>query len=227
MKHKKLIAFIAVAGFVATAIFSSLDVGAAKLNKLWVALGDDIHNTNSGNVGIATTMPAATLTVNGSSYVRGGSGDVSEDGSLTSLDAALIAQYLVGTRNLTPAQYAKADVNGDGRVNTLDRDLIANIRVGNVTLDDAHHGVGKFKADTMLSPTYAGNLGIGTTQPQSALHVPDGRYFQAEDNNSGPPPAEDCDSDLERGRLSIDTANGRLYLCNGATRGWDYVLLND
>jgi len=72
-----------------------------------------------------------------------------------------------------------------------------------------------------------GNVGIGTTAPMSALHVPDGKYAQFEDNNAGPPPAADCDADSERGRMSIDTANNRLYICNGASRGWDYIALTN
>ena len=40
-------------------------------------------------------------------------------------------------------------------------------------------------------------------------------------------PAGDCDSNNERGRMSIDTTNNRLYICNGATRGWDYVALTN
>lgn len=75
--------------------------------------------------------------------------------------------------------------------------------------------------------SFAGNIGIGTTNPQSALHVPDGKYAQFADNNAGAPPAGDCDNDAERGRLSIDTSNNRLYVCNGATRGWDYTALTD
>ena len=72
-----------------------------------------------------------------------------------------------------------------------------------------------------------GNVGIGTVSPQSALHVPDGKYAQFEDNNAGAPAAGDCDADTERGRMSIDTTNNRLYICNGATRGWDYLALTD
>lgn len=73
----------------------------------------------------------------------------------------------------------------------------------------------------------AGKVGIGTAGPQSSLHVSDGKYAQFEDNNAGAPPAADCDSDQERGRLSIDTSNNRLYICNGAARGWDYLALAD
>lgn len=72
-----------------------------------------------------------------------------------------------------------------------------------------------------------GNIGIGTITPQSTLHIPDGKYIQIEDNNIGVPPVNDCDSDLKRGRISIDTLNNRLYICNGAARGWDYINLID
>ncbi|MEX5219715.1 MAG: hypothetical protein NW701_17935 [Nitrospira sp.] len=71
------------------------------------------------------------------------------------------------------------------------------------------------------------NVGIGTATPQSPLHVPDGKYAQFEDNNAGAPAAGDCDNNAERGRMSIDTTNNRLYICNGATRGWDYVALTN
>jgi hypothetical protein len=73
----------------------------------------------------------------------------------------------------------------------------------------------------------AANVGIGTSSPLSALHVADGYYAQFEDNNVGSPAASDCDANAERGRLSIDTQNNRLYICNGATRGWDYLPLTD
>ena len=74
---------------------------------------------------------------------------------------------------------------------------------------------------------FSGNVGIGTTAPKSALHVPDGKYLQAEDNNAGAPPVADCDSDTERGRISLDTVNYRLYICAGAVRGWDYAALSN
>jgi uncharacterized protein (TIGR02145 family) len=78
-----------------------------------------------------------------------------------------------------------------------------------------------------LTVTSTGNVGIGTTNPQSNLYVPDGKYAQFADENAGPPPAGDCDSDTERGRQTIDTTNNRLYICNGAIRGWDYIDLTD
>lgn len=72
-----------------------------------------------------------------------------------------------------------------------------------------------------------GNLGIGTTAPVSALHVANGAYAQFENNGAGAPAGADCNADNKRGRLYIDTTNNRLFICNGATRAWDYVNLID
>ena len=52
-------------------------------------------------------------------------------------------------------------------------------------------------------------------------------YIQFGNNNAGAPPAADCDNNAERGRLSIDRSNNRLYICNGAVRRWDYITLTD
>lgn len=61
----------------------------------------------------------------------------------------------------------------------------------------------------------------------SSLEVgPDG-YLQFSKTSAGLPPVSDCDSDTKRGRLSIDTASNRLYVCNGLTRGWDYIPLTN
>lgn len=92
-------------------------------------------------------------------------------------------------------------------------------------------GAGGWMGDGSSTPEMViksnGNVGLSTSSPQSTLHVPDGKYAQFEDNNAGAPAAGDCDANTERGRMSIDTTNNRLYICNGATRGWDYVALTD
>lgn len=51
--------------------------------------------------------------------------------------------------------------------------------------------------------------------------------IQFDNSGAGAPTGTDCDADSERGRLFIDTTNNRLYVCNGATRGWDYAPLTD
>ncbi len=70
--------------------------------------------------------------------------------------------------------------------------------------------------------TSAGNVGIGTTGPQSLLHVGTGGYFQTEKTFAGAPTAADCDAAAELGRQTIDTTNGRFYICSG-TGGWKYT----
>jgi hypothetical protein len=90
-----------------------------------------------------------------------------------------------------------------------------------------NNNFGLYQSTAAAKNYFAGNVGIGTTNPKSALHVPDGKYAQIEDNNAGAPPAADCDNDDERGRQSIDTTNNRLYVCNGVSRGWDYVALTN
>lgn len=64
-----------------------------------------------------------------------------------------------------------------------------------------------------------GNLGIGTVNPQSAVHVIG--YTQI-DVRSVEPPSTDCDEDTERGRLIIDSVGERLYLCFSS--GWGSTL---
>lgn len=89
--------------------------------------------------------------------------------------------------------------------------------IGNGTADNA-----RSNALTVLKN---GNVGIGTASPQSALHIPDGKYLQIEDNNAGAPPAADCDHSSEFGRLSIGAANNRFYICMGAA-GWGYTSIS-
>ena len=60
-----------------------------------------------------------------------------------------------------------------------------------------------------------GNVGIGTTNPQSTLQV--SGYTQLA-LTSGAPPSEDCDSASERGRMKVDNAAGLLYIC--VDSGW-------
>ncbi len=62
-----------------------------------------------------------------------------------------------------------------------------------------------------------GNVGIGTTVPNSRLQVKG--YFQL-DTVSGIPPSTDCDEAVEYGRMKIDpTANGTLWICT--QNGWN------
>ena len=62
----------------------------------------------------------------------------------------------------------------------------------------------------------SGNVGIGTTTPQSSLQV--SGYTQLDTVTSAPPSA-DCDAATEEGRMKFDATNDLLYICSGVS-GW-------
>ncbi len=78
-----------------------------------------------------------------------------------------------------------------------------------------------------------GIAGVGITAATdipsgTSLYVPSASgYLQFTKSGAGAPTASDCDQDNERGRLYIDTNLNRLYVCNGATRNWDYTALTN
>lgn len=78
----------------------------------------------------------------------------------------------------------------------------------------------------MLTVNPDGTAGVGPF-PTSGWTVPQGQYFQAQQNASGPPTAGDCSSLSHQGRFAHDTLNNRLYFCAGPARGWDYVGLTN
>lgn len=61
-----------------------------------------------------------------------------------------------------------------------------------------------------------GNVGIGTTSPQSSLQV--AGYVQL-DTVTGAPPAADCNEASEEGRMIFDPNSDILYICSGVS-GW-------
>jgi hypothetical protein len=65
-----------------------------------------------------------------------------------------------------------------------------------------------------------GNVGIGTTSPQSKLQVDSG-YIQL-DKKSGAPASADCDAAAEEGKLYWDATTDNFYICSGAS-GWRKV----
>ena len=57
------------------------------------------------------------------------------------------------------------------------------------------------------------------------LKIGSGKYLWI-DKAAGSP-SSDCTSGGHAGRMVLDTTNNRLYICNGAARGWDYIGLTD
>jgi len=67
------------------------------------------------------------------SFTLGKPGDVSDNGEVTAYDAALVLQYVVGSKNLSEPQLKAADVTNDGTVSALDAALILQYSVGLIT----------------------------------------------------------------------------------------------
>jgi hypothetical protein len=66
----------------------------------------------------------------------------------------------------------------------------------------------------------SGNVGIGTTTPQSTLQV--NGYVQLA-LTAGAPPAVDCDNVAEYGRMKVDATGNKLYVCTST--GWKSTTL--
>lgn len=72
-----------------------------------------------------------------------------------------------------------------------------------------------------------GVVGVGVAQPVSTLEVSSNGYIQFKKFTDGAPPAEDCNSDVQKGRITYDSGNSWFYICNGAARGWDKIRVFD
>ena len=72
------------------------------------------------------------FTESGPVNLRFGYGDVSENGAITAFDAALIFDYLLGRKALTPVQLRKAEMSADGTVTALDASLVLQFVVGRI-----------------------------------------------------------------------------------------------
>ena len=179
--------------------------------------GTGFQHELEGNVGIGDTAPTNKLMVKDLS--TGGPQAIFYGGNSIYNNVANSGEIQLGNEAASSSgwmqfQYASADFRIGARGAQIS--FHPNTAASSVSSSTAK-----------MTITSGGNVGIGETNPQSPLHVPDGKYVQFEDNNSGAPPAADCDNDAERGRISLDTSNNRIYVCMGATRGWDYAALTD
>lgn len=112
----------------------------------WTTNGNDINNTNTGNVGVGTTTPAAKLQVTGGIY------------STSVIDSA----YSGGFRLVVSGPGdPRATWSYNGGVTTTRLTSVANVRTS----------FGSNGIDDRMFLDLSGNLGINTTTPGSKLHV--------------------------------------------------------
>ena len=152
-------------------------------------------SVSGGNVGYITGIGSNMYTSNDAkvSYLTGIStyGSISSSNTLTTAKGAWIRSFA-----------------GDGNITN-----VYGIHIENMA------GRGTDKSYSLYSDGgisyFKDSVGIGTNTPQSSLQV--SGYVQL-DLTDGAPPAEDCDSADERGRMKVDNANGKLYIC--VDSGW-------
>jgi len=157
----------------------------------WSANGSNIYNNNSGNVGIGTINPSTKLAVAG----RISSGRLAQmDGQLTlyssnensdvfHLDnrgggSLRISKGLqVGTVDLMTIIGQSGRV-GIGIINPSEKlDVLGNVKIGNgeetaiLKFNASSYGGLYFNGETRLAIDTSGNVGIGTTKPDSKLTV--------------------------------------------------------
>lgn len=177
---------------------------------------------NAGNVGIGTTNPNSNFVV---SQGTTGQGTVSNTAGGT-----VVTGVGTGFRNT----FKIGDTITIG-ANTVTITAIASDLSMTTTAIASAHAAGTLYSlvgGDRLAVKGNGNVGIGTTNPQSELQLgtPNDAtldYLQIDTRNlAGAPPATDCDNIIERGRMIMDYTSvpARLYVCNGAV--WRFATLN-
>ena len=89
----------------------------------------------------------------------------------------------------------------------------AGAELWNFENTDMWFGTNNFRRMTIKND---GDVGIGTSDPNSPLEVSNG-YIEL-DTSHGTPPAADCNAANEVGRMKVDSANTNLYICTAV--GW-------
>ncbi|MFC1510591.1 beta strand repeat-containing protein [Candidatus Omnitrophota bacterium] len=150
-------------------------------DEYFIGLNEDGTNAkllidSSGNVGIGSTSPTATLTINGTGEISGGSWTMQtatvNNGVLT-LDADNIAVYDAGPtfssdNQIVTKKYVDDNIGGATSLTGLTDVATATATAGRLLVSN---GSTWDSLDSLFVDPASGNVGVGTTTPDSKLAV--------------------------------------------------------
>jgi hypothetical protein len=198
---------------------------------------DLLLQPSGGNLGIGTTSPSSRThiklgnagfsplpitdpTSKPGLVIEGSTADDSSTPQIVIADKALgttsngqFIDFL--TKSSTNASYDRWIVGRRGYVSSAGN--LNRFMIGYTTSQNAHTAFN----DPAISISSNNNVGIGTSDPQSRLHInstTSNIYIQLPVNSTALASA-DCDAEAERGRMIVDGNNVRLHVCYGAG-GW-------
>ena len=143
-------------GMTSTTIYDAIvEAGQSGGVTYWTANGNDIYNTNSGNIGIGISAPSRKLHINA---------DASEESPLE-----VASSSIVRTRIIIDANGANADAQL-----SLQNNGTTEWSIGFDNSDDDKFKIAHnvdLQTDTFLTIKEDGNIGIGTSNPSTQLHI--------------------------------------------------------
>ena len=135
----------------------------------WTTNGNDINNTNTGNVGVGTTTPASKLHVNGGIY----SSNVIESANTNGFrlvvtgpgDTRATWSYAGGftTTRLTSVANVRTSFGSNGIDDRVFLDLSGNLGINTITPGSKLHVVGAMQAPAVSGTGTNGMLRLGAT----------------------------------------------------------------
>ncbi len=142
---------------------------------------------------------------------------ITADTFTITIDSVNNAVTLIGTTTVTPSRITPILSSDETSEPSF---AISSVLSGDFGVPPFSNPWGDGGSGTIY---YDGNVGFGTSTPNSKLQVIDD-YIQL-DVSSGVPPTDDCDGTDEIGRMKVDnSSSSSLYVCTAS--GWKTATLN-